>query len=46
MQAKDAPANAFLTSVDNCFLTFEHESKKSGIPVHIAKLFGCQQSCM
>ena len=28
MQAKDAPANAFLTSVDNCFLTFEHESKK------------------
>ena len=28
MQAKDAPANAYLTSVDNCFLTFEHESKK------------------
>ena len=24
----DAPANAFVRAVDNCFLTFEHESNK------------------
>ena len=26
--AKDAPTNAFLKSVDNCFLTFEHDGMK------------------
>ena len=24
----DAPANAFLAAVDNCFLTFQHDSTK------------------
>ena len=28
MQEMDAPANAFLAAVDNCFLTFQHDSTK------------------
>ena len=28
MCEKDAPANAFLKAVDNCSLTFEHDSTK------------------